>query len=298
VAAVLAAASAPAALPWLLADRELAPAEGSPARMLVAVYGPAAPGEASESALLAGERGIAYALDVGDAGRPLEALLAPPAGDPLVPLLVRRGYATAAVVADGSLGPDVGAVQRDARPGARARVSGDLRWVASGPWLAGPARRVFERLGLGDAARTPEQLASAARGWLLQHGGSATPFFLLVDLRHREPRTPAELARDEAVLDGLLDHLDQSRLGERTLVLLARAGHPGERQLRALLRPPLAWRAASAEPLARPVRASELAAALEEIARGDVSNPVSLPGVASAWPRGAAQAGVAAAGPR
>ena len=95
--------------------------------------------------------------------------------------------------------------------------------------------------GLGGAVRAPGQLASDARGWLLQRGASPIPFFLLVDFRCLEPAGEAGGADDEEAVASLLDHLDQMGLAGRTVVVLAQTGGPRERPLRVVVRPPLAW---------------------------------------------------------
>ena len=284
VALSLAAAYAPSALPWLLADRGLPPPGGAPANILILAFGPGAvvvrASDARGQGALAGWTGIRYEPLVPEPERALEALLTLPDGDPLVPALARDGYLTAAILADPSLGQEVGASEVDARPGGRVRLERDLRWLAVAPWLAGPGRRALERLGLGDGIRPPEQLASDARGWLLGRGASPIPFFLLVDFRCLEPAGAAGGAGEEEGVASLLEHLDQMGLADRTVVVLAQTGGPRERPLRVVVRRPLAWPGVVGSATAsRPVQASELGATLRQIARGDSTTPIPFPGV-------------------
>ncbi len=279
-AAALAAGYAPVAIPWLLADREPPSPGGAPANILVVAFGSA--GEAARAAgargqdALAGWTGILYEPIVAAPQRALEALLSLPDGAPLVPALADDGYRTAAILADPSLGQEIGTREVDARPGARLRLERDLRWLAAAPWLAGPGRHTLERLGLGDGVRPPAQLASDARGWLLRKGASPIPFFLLVDFRLL---APAASGAEDAIAS-LLDHLGQIGLAERTVVVLAQTGGPRERPLRVVVRPPLAWPGVAGSATAsRPVEASELGATLREIAHGDGETPVPFPGV-------------------
>jgi hypothetical protein len=283
-ALALAAAYAPTAVPWLLAEREPPPAAGAPANILVLAFGAGAgvaraPGSRAHDAL-AGWTGILYEPLVPEPQRSLEALLTLPDGAPLAPALAGDGYATAAILADPSLGQELGTREIDARPGARARLERDLRWLAAAPWLAGPGRHLLERLGLGGGVRPPAQLASDARGWLLRRGASPIPFFLLVDFRSLDPSGAAAGVGAEDAAASLLDHLGQIGLADRTLVVLAQTEGTRERPLRVLIRPPLAWPGGAGSATAsRPVRASELGATLRQIARGDGATPIPFPGV-------------------
>jgi hypothetical protein len=284
VAASLAAASAPWALPWLLVERDAPPPSDAPANILIVALGsPSRTAAATEShaeASFSGWTGIRYELLVPDPTDALESLLTLPDGAALVPALAADGYRTAAIQTDAAVAHDFGAHQVDSRPGARARLEGELRWLAAAPWLAGPGRHTLWRLGLGDDVRTPEQLSSDARGWLLRQGASGGPFFLLVDFRRRESAPAPSSDHEEAALTGLLDHLDQIGLSQRTLVALARTGGSREPPLSVLVRPPLPGPGiAPRPPVVRPVQASELGATLRRIARGDGKTPVVLPGV-------------------
>jgi hypothetical protein len=277
-ALAVAAAFAPTALPWLLAERESAGAGESPANILVLAFGPG--DAAGADGALSGWTGIRYEPRVPAPERALEALLTLPDGEPLVPALASDGYRTAEILADPSIGPGVGAREVDARLSGQARLERDLRWLAAAPWLAGPGRRALERVGLGGGVRAPAQLASDARGWLLQRGSSPIPFFLLVDFRRLESGRAASGAGDQEAAAALLDHLDQIGLAGRTVVLLAQTGGPRERPLRVLVRPPLAWPGMSGSATAaRAVEASELGATLRQIAHGDGKTPVAFPGV-------------------
>jgi len=282
-AVTLAAAYAPSALPWLLADREPPLPAGVPSNILILAFGPG--GSAAQAAdarglgALGGWTGIHYEPLVPGPERALEALLTLPDGAKLVPALASDGYLTGAILADASLGQDVGAREVDGRPSGRVRLERDLRWLAAAPWLAGPGRRALDRLGLGGGVRPPGQLASDARGWLLQRGASPIPFFLLVDFRCLEPSAAGGAADEEAVAS-LLDHLEQMGLAGRTVVVLAQTGGPRERPLRVVVRPPLAWPGgAGSATVSRAVQASELGATLRQIARGDGKTPIPFPGV-------------------
>jgi len=289
VAAAGAAAAAPWALPWLLAEPDLPRTGDAPANILIVAVGPAAGGESGAAArhtgVLAAFTGLRFEPIVPERTRAFEALLTLPDGAPLVPVLVGAGYVTAAILADASLVPDVGAREVDARPGGRAQLERELRWLAAAPWLAGPGRRALERLGLGGEARSPEALGSDARSWLLRHAASPSPFFLLVDFRSREAAVSSEAEREEEAVATLLDHVDEVGLALRTLVVLARTGGPLEPPLRVLVRPPLAWPGGAREAVAaRPVHASELGATLRQIARRDAATPIAFPGIVGAWP--------------
>jgi hypothetical protein len=280
----LAAAFAPAALPWLLADRAPPPPVGAPANILVLAFGAGIAvsdaSEARELGALGGWTGIRYEPRVPEPERALEAVLTLPDGSSLVPALADDGYRTAAIFADPSLGQEVGAREVDARPGARVRLERDLRWLAVAPWLAGPGRRLLARLGMEGEGRSPEQLASDARGWLLGRAASPIPFFLLVDFRCRDGVGAVGGAREEASIASLLDHLDQVRLAERTVVVLAQTGGPRDRPLRVVVRRPLAWPGVAGSPTAsRRIEASELGAALRQTARSDGTTPIPFPGV-------------------
>jgi hypothetical protein len=151
------------------------------------------------------------------------------------------------------------------------------KWDGCADWGCRPA---LDRLGFGGDFRSPAQLAEDARGWLLRRGASASPFFLLVDFRHRRRPDPAESAREQEAAATLLEHLDQAGLAERTVALLALIGAAHEPPLRVVVRPPLAWPRSEGEAVvARPVQASELGAALRQIARGDGVTPIAFPGV-------------------
>ncbi len=283
----LAAAFAPNALPWILADRELPPQHGTPAHILMLAVGPAfgAPGasEARGMGALADWSGIRYTPSVPEPARALEALLTLPDGAALVPLLAAQGYATAAILGDPELAQSIAAREIDARPSGRVRLEREFRWLAAAPWLVGPGRPALDRLGWGSDARTPGQLASDARAWLLRRSASPSPFFLLVDFRRLAAVDPAEKVRADEAAVALLEYLDQSGLSLRTVVLLVRTGAAHEPPLQVVVRPPLAWERGPGEPLvARPVQASEIGAALREIARSDGVTAIDFPGVVAA----------------
>ena len=245
--------------------------------------GPASPAEVA----FGGWTGIRYEPLVPEPGDALESLLTLPDGAPLVPALAGDGYLTAVIRTDAGVGHDFGARQVDGRPGARAQLAGELRWLAAAPWLTGPGQRALGRLGLGGDVRTPEQLSSDARGWLLRQN-AAHPFFLLVDFRHAESAEATAPEREEDAVSALLDHLDQMGLSQRTLVVLAHTGGRREPPLRILVRPPLAWPESAGDKAAvRPVQASELGATLRKIARGDSQTPVAFPGIVRVRPVGA-----------
>jgi len=282
--AAAAAASAPWALPWLLAEREVAAPGDTPANILIVALGAAsrtAAGTAAPAdASFGGWTGIRYEPLVPEPADALEALLTLPDGVALVPALASDGYLTATICADAGIARDFGAREVDARLGARARLEGELRWLAAAPWLTGPGRPALARLGLGGDVRTPEQLSSDARGWLLRRSVSAVPFFLLVDFRRRESELAAAPEHEDAALAALLDHLDEGGLSQRTLVVLVRTGGLHEPPLSVVVRPPVAWPGSSGSQVAlRPVQASELGATLRRIARGDGKTPVVFPGV-------------------
>jgi hypothetical protein len=284
VLAAAAAAAVPWALPWLLTERELPASGDAPANILIVALGSAsrtaAGTDSNAEASFGGWTGIRYEPLVPEPGDALESLLSLPDGAALVPALAADGYRTAMIRTDAGVGHDFGARQVDGRPGALAQLRGDLRWLAAAPWLAGPGRRALERLGLGGDVRTPEQLSSDARGWLLRQGASEGPFFLLVDFRHRDSAVAAAPELEDAALTALLDHLDQVGLSQRTLVVLARTGGSHEPPLSVVVRPPLAWPDSSGGRVAvRPVQASELGATLRKVARGNGKTPVVFPGV-------------------
>lgn len=284
VAVGMAAAGAPWALPWLLAERDLPAPGNAPANILIVALGSAsraAPGSESQAEVPFGSwPGIHYEPLVPEPADALESLLTLPDGAPLVPALAADGYATALIRTEAAAAHDFGARQVDAQPGARAQLEGELRWLAAAPWLAGPGRSALRRLGLGGDVRTPEQLSSDARGWLLRRVASASPFFLLVDFRRRESADAAAPEHEDDAVTALLDHLDQVGLSQRTLVLLVRTGGSREPPLRVVVRPPLAWPGSAGDSTAvHPVQASELGATLRKIARGDGKTPVAFPGV-------------------
>jgi hypothetical protein len=282
----LAASCLPQALPWLLADREGPLQPGTPAHILILAVGPAPAASATAAGSLGaldGWSGIRYEPLVPEPARALDALLTLPDGGELVPMLAADGYATAAILADEAHVQPIAAREIDAQPGGRARLERELRWLAAAPWLAGPGRPALDRLGLGGDVRSPAQLASAARAWLLRRAASPTPFFLLVDFRRNGVFDPAESAREEQAAASLLDHLDEVGLSEKTVVLLVRTGGEHEPPLRVIVRPPLAWPRGAGEPVvARPVQASELGAALRQIARSDGVTPIEFPGILGA----------------
>jgi hypothetical protein len=284
----LAAAFLPQALPWLLADREGPVQAGTPAHILILAVGPSAAASASAArglGALDGWSGIRYEPLVPESARALEALLTLPDGADLVPMLAADGYATAAILADAGLLQSIAAREIDAQPSGRARLEHELRWLAAAPWLVGPGRPALDRLGLGGDVRSPAQLASDARDWLLRRAASPTPFFLLVDFRRSGEFDPAESTREEEAAASLLNHLDEVGLSEKTVVLLARTGGEHEPPLRVVVRPPLAWLRGAGEPVvARPVQASELGATLRQIARSDGVTPIEFPGVLGARP--------------
>jgi hypothetical protein len=291
VSAAAVAAAAPWALPWLLAERDL-PAPGTaPANILIVALGAASRTAATEShaeVAFGGWTGIRYEPLVPEPADALAALLTLPDGAALVPALAADGYRTAMVLTDPGVAHDFGVRQVDGRPGARAQLESELRWLAAAPWLVGPGRGALRRLGLGGDVRTPDQLSSDARGWLLRHGASAGPFFLLVDFRRLESALAPAPEDEDAALAALLDHLDQVGLGQRTLVVLVRTGGLGEPPLSILVRPPLAWPGSSGTRVSmRPVQASELGATLRKIARSDGKTPVVFPGVVRVRPAGA-----------
>ena len=291
VSAAAAAAAAPWALPWLLAERDL-PAPGSaPANILIVALGAASRTAATQSHAedsFGGWTGIRYEPLVPEPADALEALLTLPDGAALVPALAADGYRTAMILTDPGVAHDFGVRQVDGRTGDRAQLEGELRWLAVAPWLVGPGRGALQRLGLGGDVRTPDQLSSDARGWLLRQGASAGPFFLLVDFRRRESASAAAPEQEDAALAALLDHLDQVGLGQRTLVALVRTGGLREPPLTILVRPPLAWPGSSGTQVAlRPVQASELGATLRKLARGDGKTPVEFPGIVRVRPVGA-----------
>ncbi len=292
VAAGVGAAGAPWALPWLLAERVLPAPGNAPANILIVALGSAsrtaAATESQAEVSFGSWTGIRYEPLVPEPAEGLESLLTLPDGAPLVPALAADGYLTAVIRTEAAVAHDFGARQVDGRPGARAQLEGELRWLAAAPWLAGPGRRALGRLGLGGDVRTPGQLSSDARGWLLRQSASAGPFFLLVDFRRRESAGAAAPEHEDDAVTALLDHLDQVGLSQCTLVVLARTGGWREPPLRVVVRPPLAWPGSAGDSTAaRPVQASELSATLRKIARGDGKTPVAFPGVVRVWPAGA-----------
>jgi hypothetical protein len=291
VSAAVAAAAAPWALPWLLTERDLPAPGNAPANILIVALGAASRTAATDShaeASFGAWTGIRYEPLVPEPADALEALLTLPDGAALVPALAADGYRTAMIRTDAGVAHDFGVRQVDDRPGARAQLEGELRWLAAAPWLVGPGRDALPRLGLGDDVRTPDQLSSDARGWLLRRGASPDPFFLLVDFRRRESALAPSPEHEDAALAALLDHLDQVGLSQRTLVLLVRTGGLHEPPLTILVRPPLAWPESSGSQVSlRPIQASELGAALRKLAQGDGKTPVVFPGVVRVGPAGA-----------
>lgn len=288
-ALALAVIFAPLALPWLLADRDAPPQSGSPPHILVLALGPAALESAGARGMgsLARWSGIRYEPRVSDPTRALEALLTLPDGAALVPLLAAQGYATAAIVSEGARASESLAREVDARPSGFARLERELGWLTAAPWLVGPGAPALVKLGLGGERRTPAQLASDARAWLLRRGGSPTPFFLLVDFRGGDAADPAASAREEEAAVALLNHLDQAGVSQRTAVLLVRTDDAREPALRVVVRPPLVWAQPAGDPVvARPVAASEIGEALRQVAGGDGVTPIDFPGVLAPRPPG------------
>jgi hypothetical protein len=282
VPAAVAAAYTPAALPWLLADRERADLSDAPASILILAFGRAgdapAQRDADRSEVLSGWRGLRYEAQVSEPARALEALLTLPDGEPLLPSLAGAGYQTAAILRDAALAGDVGVLDLDARAGGRARLHGDLRWLAAAPWLAGPGSELLGRLGFTGATRSPDQLAGDARDWLLRRGGTRIPFFLLVDFRSGEPAADETVREQEAAAD-LIDSLEAFALADRTVVLLARTGGAGEPPLRVVVQPPLAWPGIAEDGAGpRSIAAGELGSTLQRIGRGNAATPVAFPG--------------------
>lgn len=229
----LAGSSAPAVLPWLLADPSSGRLDAGPPNVLL-VAAPAAGGVAAELGRFGGVR-IA-SLDTGRR-TDLLGLLQLADGSPLVQRFDARGYATALIAADPDLVEGIAAEYRDAKPGAERILAERMHWIAGTPLLLGRGGVLFDRLGHG-ARRSPDRLAQAASHWLAhwRANRAPAPFFLVVDFRG----SPSPPGRREAVAQALLRLLEQLEATgalERTIVAAAAFDGPGP-GLELALRPP------------------------------------------------------------
>jgi hypothetical protein len=197
-----------------------------------------------------------------------------PDGSALAAQLYASGYAAAVISREPAHSAELGGVEVDDRPGAALQLETDASWLAAAPLWRGPGAKLLGWLGLGEAVRTPDQVANAARRWLerWRMARSSVPFFLRVDLRG-----PGAAPRriDEAVA-AILDSLPPLEAGATTLIVLA--SPLGETGARATLLPPLEWRVAVPPPgPARQLAAGALGAALARAARSSPDAPAILP---------------------
>lgn len=267
-------ALAPALVPWLLLDRDLAPVASGPANILVAILpGDDIPNESVEWMSLGG---TPYELPSSASPRD-PAFPRLPNGRALANQLVASGFATALIAREPTRTPELASIEVDDRPGARTQLAGDASWLAAAPLWRGPGAPLLSWLGLDRAVRTPDQITTAATRWLLRWrtSRSGVPFFLRVDFRGPDTTT----AEIDAGLGEILDTLHQLDVGATTLILAAAvpAGASSGRS-RATLRPPLVWQqpAVSTGP-ARRLEPGELGAALARVAASPAETPAALP---------------------
>ena len=282
----LAAAYAPRALPWLLAERDLPPQTGVPAHILILVVDSAGASGTQGIGTLASWSGIRYEPLVPEPTRALEALLTLPDGAPLVPALDADGYVTAAILADAELSQAVGAREVDARPG-RARAARARAALARG----------------GAVARGPgPTCARAARAWAVMSARprSSPPTRGAGCCDGARPRSRSSCSSTSACSSrGPIAAESGSRARKRRprcstisirwgspiarVVVLARTGGAQSRRCASWCARRSPGRRSDGEAVvARPVQASELGATLRQIARGDGITPIAFPGVIGA----------------
>jgi len=287
------ALAAPRAFPWLLYDEGL-PAldDAAPPNILFAALSGAgsprggprpAAGVASEppSIELLAWDGVVYDELRGDAGRGAAAPVTLADGTALAVRLDALGFATASIHADPAAPLELGASQRDARPGALRGLERSAPWLPALPFLRGPAAPLLARLGLDAERRGPEEIAAEALRWLVdwRTRRAPNPFFLALDFR--DPQGGPGLAGADRALGAILGELVELEVAERTLVILVQE-RPAPARLRVVLRPPPLWPLpAREERRVRGLAASDLAEALLRLSRArETAGPSALPGLA------------------
>jgi len=291
----VAAAFLPWAIPWVLSDPEL-PAldeQGPPNILVVAL------GSASASAAIGSEPGLARFASTGvsyenvqpDGPSGVRELLMTPAGASVAAVLVETGYAAAAILTDATRTPMLDGVEIDAAPGAPRLLAGSFGWMASASLLTGPGMPLLTALGLGATYRTPDQIAAAAKRWLIswRMRRAPAPFFLYIDFGATDGLDRRDAA--EAGLIELLEQLEQLNVGHRTAIVVASdpyarwsadSGPPAP--FAAVMRPPADWpQSAPGLRVQRKIYSRELGAALLDMAdRTPRAVPRALPGQSNA----------------
>lgn len=271
--AIIGLALAPAALPWLLFERDLTPLAPGPPNILLAVLpGTASAQESVQWQSLGGRR---YPLS--EPGSPRDpGFPRLPDGSPLASRLFAAGYATALICREPCVGPGLEGVEVDDRPGAAAQLEGEASWLAAAALWRTWGRQLLDVFDLDGALRSPAQIGTATRRWLerWRTSRSLVPFFLRVDFRG-DGADPDEVDR---ALGEILDTLPLLDAGASTLIALAAPGSERNASAAVQLQPPLFWRTpvGGRSPVRR-LSAGELATALDRAAHSSPEHPPALP---------------------
>ena len=287
---------APGALPWLLYDEELAAVASGPPNILVALIGTGGdvriPGsgrvgtgaEAPNLGLLAWN-GIAYAHLAQDWVPGAAATLSLADGTTLPERLEFSGYSVGAIHRSPELARDMELriEDLDARPGAARALRESGEWLSAAPLLLGPGSAALDAAGLNHTERSTHEVAASTMSWLLnwRTRRSASPFFLLVDLRRGDGEPDLEQA--DSALASILEHLNKLEAEANTLVLVTledRRGVAAGRKRAAVVRPPLHWTLPGPGTRATgEISARDIAVALQKISESDGTKPLPFPGV-------------------
>ncbi|MEO2237466.1 MAG: hypothetical protein ABGW95_04420, partial [Candidatus Poseidoniia archaeon] len=189
---------APGVAPWLLYDHELTAVASGPPNFLVVTLSTngevkipgtgrvGAGAEAPNLGLLAWS-GIAYTHLIQDWVHGAASTLSLPDGTTLPKRLEFSGYAVGAIhrSPESAQKIELGIADVDATPGAARALRESGEWLSAAPLLLGPGVTALEVTGLNGTERTTKEVTARAMRWLLnwRTRRSASPFFLIVDLR-------------------------------------------------------------------------------------------------------------------
>jgi hypothetical protein len=294
VLGAVAVAFSPWAIPWVFSDPQLlALDEQGPPNILVVALGssPASAAIGSEPGLeFLALAGVSYEHIQPDGPTGVRELLTTPAGGSVASELAARGYAVAAILRDFERVPTLGDIEIDSAPGATRLLAESFGWMAGASLLTDPGGPLLDALGLGEIYRTPDQIAAAAKSWLIswRMRRVRSPFFLYVDFGAMDGAD-----RRDAVETGLLElleQLEQLAVDHRTAIVVASDPHArwstdssAPAPFAAVLRPAADWpQSVRGIRVDRKIYSREFGAVLLEMANRDPrAVPRALPGLSN-----------------